>query len=525
MKRKLLQLLTFLFLNVIYTQLSAQPGRFLQEVFPSVTVTPDIIYASNYQVLTGSPVLVDLKMDVYQPAGATDPLPTRPLIIYLHTGSFIPPVLNKNPTGSRTDSTVVEMCSQFARRGYVAAAVSYRLGWNPTSSDQDERTGSLLQAVYRAIQDVKANVRYWREEAAINGNPFLVDTNKIILCGQGTGGYLSLAYSSLNNPAEINLAKFLSNTNNASYFFNIGLSYVNQAVWGDFDGYGGNVAVNNPNNHVGYSNAVNFAINMGGAMGDSTWIEAGDVPMIAFHVTNDPFAPFGQGPVYVPTSPPQYVVDVAGSQKVIEIANQLNNNDCFQGVFTTDPYSVRANSINGGFDYDGLFPLERPINPNTGLGEAGPWEWFDQTALQQFSTFVLGSPAYGDTAFFNGLATNPDMSKQKALAYIDTIQNYLAPRLALCLSLPTGIENQNLINNLVSVYPNPASDLVTIKIQAGILVNRIVISDATGRTVYASEENATGNISVNTSKLSNGLYSIRLETEKGVAVNNLTIAK
>jgi dienelactone hydrolase len=67
-------------------------------------------------------------MDVYEPSG--DTASVRPLVLVLHTGSFLPAVMNGQPTGGRKDSAVVEMCTRFAKKGYVAAAVSYRLGWN-----------------------------------------------------------------------------------------------------------------------------------------------------------------------------------------------------------------------------------------------------------------------------------------------------------------------------------------------------------------------------------------------------------
>ncbi|HQX71079.1 MAG TPA: hypothetical protein PLZ63_11955, partial [Bacteroidia bacterium] len=104
---------------------TAQAQRFLTEVFPSVNVTPNVVYGQNYEVLTGTPVLKDLKMDIYEPAGAADPMTERPLIIYLHTGSYIPIIVNGNATGSRNDSAAVEICKQFARRGYVVANMDY----------------------------------------------------------------------------------------------------------------------------------------------------------------------------------------------------------------------------------------------------------------------------------------------------------------------------------------------------------------------------------------------------------------
>src|SRR5690606_5126999 len=121
MNRYLLSLTSAALFTVGTTSVNAQ--RFLTEVFPSVNVTTNVVYAQNYEVLTGTPVLKDLKMDIYEPAGAPDPMATRPLVIYLHTGSYIPVIINGNATGSRNDSASVEICKQMARRGYVAANI------------------------------------------------------------------------------------------------------------------------------------------------------------------------------------------------------------------------------------------------------------------------------------------------------------------------------------------------------------------------------------------------------------------
>ena len=90
--------------------------------------------------------------DIYEPIG--DTLTNRPVIIVSHTGSFLPPVANGQPTGSIKDSSIVEQCNRWAKKGYVAVAMGNRLGWNPLSTDQNVRTSTLLQA-YRGIQDAK----------------------------------------------------------------------------------------------------------------------------------------------------------------------------------------------------------------------------------------------------------------------------------------------------------------------------------------------------------------------------------
>jgi len=101
--------------------------RYIDEVFTSVDVTSNVEYGQNYSVLSGTPVMENLVMDVYTPNGDIET--NRPLIVYVPTGSFQPRYINQLPIGDKTDSTSVEMCKRFARQGYVVACINYRKGW------------------------------------------------------------------------------------------------------------------------------------------------------------------------------------------------------------------------------------------------------------------------------------------------------------------------------------------------------------------------------------------------------------
>ncbi len=196
--------------------------RYIDEVFTDaeITVTPDIIFGANIDFLTSNfsnpadfgpevvqlqtlvsqqmPIpaaffnpgdtstvvkVANLRMDVYEPAQGTDPVDMRPLVIYVHTGNALPPPLNGSPTGTRKDSTAVEMCKRMARRGYVAVSMSYRGGWNPIAPTLEERRGTLLNAIYRAIHDVKQCIRTVKADAAT----YEIDPTKVILIGRRNG--------------------------------------------------------------------------------------------------------------------------------------------------------------------------------------------------------------------------------------------------------------------------------------------------------------------------------------------------
>ena len=75
---------------------SAQ-DRYLDDVFSAVTVTSDVTYATNISILPmltgGVPGPATLNCDIYEPGGVWDSVTNRPVIILVHTGSFLPPVI------------------------------------------------------------------------------------------------------------------------------------------------------------------------------------------------------------------------------------------------------------------------------------------------------------------------------------------------------------------------------------------------------------------------------------------------
>ncbi len=487
-------------------------SRYLDEVFTNVSITQNVEYGKNFSFITGHPDTANLVMDVYEPQG--DWITERPLVIYLHTGSFLPILINGTTTGDMHDSATVEMCKQFARRGYIAVSMDYRVGWNPLATGttgQDIRTGTLLQAVYRSLQDTKTCVRYFKMTAHTQGNPWRIDTNKITLCGQGSGGYVALAYATLKDLNQIVLPKFIATNNVPGYGIFAGLPYVIGDIWGDLDGFGGVDTLNIPN-WPGYTSNVCFIVNMGGALGDSTWLQAGDAPMVCFHSINDPFAPYSYGPVIVPTTG-QFVVDVSGSYDIVRIADALGNNSSFNLPFN-DPYTTRANMVNDG--RYGLFPFVLPGNPNAGgIGQAGPWEWWNLTALENLSIALNLGAAYADATNANSLITNPDMSKAKALAYIDSIQGYLAPRLVASCNLDTmhiniGVPQINLGNEM-KMFPVPAQTYFTLQLEnSAEQMQFLRIYDLTGKPVMEISNINSSSVKISRENLSTGLYMVKI---------------
>lgn len=126
-----------------------------------------------------------LRMDLYYPAAAADPLAQRPFIMLIHGGAFF--------SGSRVEMRT--MAREFARRGFVVGTMSYRLGWNcPPESGLlictfcSSEAEKLKVAAYRSIQDGRAAMRF----IAAHAGEYGIDTDALFIGGTSAGAIAAI---------------------------------------------------------------------------------------------------------------------------------------------------------------------------------------------------------------------------------------------------------------------------------------------------------------------------------------------
>lgn len=240
-------------------------GRYYQPVFANVTVTSGVAYATALSYTGASQTLT---MDIYQPTG--DTVKRRPLIIFAHQGGFY--------VGSKTDPYMVAICTRMARLGYVAASIDYRLGFPLTGLAAPADTVGVAQAAIRGMQDMRAAVRFFRNDAATT-KTYRVYSNYIVAGGSSAGAFIALETGYLDKASEVP-------------------GYVGLAALGGIEGTGGNAA---------YSSAVAAVLNLSGATESPSIIEAGNAPLCSVHGTADATVPYLQGRVGGGFLPPKYV--------------------------------------------------------------------------------------------------------------------------------------------------------------------------------------------------------------------------
>jgi acetyl esterase/lipase len=146
--------------------------RYVDPVTTQVNVTNDLTYGSAPDN-AGNPV--DLKLDLYQPAG--DAVTQRPALIWVHGGGFF--------TGDKAD--VAGRAVYFAQRGYVVAAINYRL-LAPAPCHGLAHYDECRAAALEAQHDGQAAVRWLRK----NASTYRIDTNRIAMGGGSAGAITAL---------------------------------------------------------------------------------------------------------------------------------------------------------------------------------------------------------------------------------------------------------------------------------------------------------------------------------------------
>lgn len=275
--KQLLLLISFFYTTISFSQCG---NRYVDSIFEVEKNT--YVFGQN---TTYDGTNQTLNLDLYTPKNDIES--KRPCIIFCFGGSFV--------TGSRTSTELVQLAEFFTKKGYVCASIDYRLDnfLNLIAAE------STTKAVWRAVQDAKAAIRYLRSKQT----DFKIDEKQIFIGGTSAGAITAMTagYSQFNDfPASL------------------------QTVINSLGGFEGS------SNNLTLSSEVKGLFGFSGAILDTSHIRSKDLPVYLNHAVNDFTVPFRLGKPLGGASQ----IDIHGSYNImLRIKNQ-------QGYFVMDSFNT-----------------------------------------------------------------------------------------------------------------------------------------------------------------------------------------
>ncbi len=244
-----------------FTQNCPEDARFTEIDYFSVEEIDSLMDVTYGAALNVSDEMEDLKMDIYFPKNEIDPMDERPFVLLIHGGAFI----------SGDKSSMQLDAREFAKKGFVAATMNYRLGWTPSLSNQ-----------YRAAQDAFAALRY----ISHHSTEMEISTNQFFIGGYSAGSITTL------NMVFYQQEEWNSWIDNLEE--DLGSLHTSGNEWTDSYTLLGML------NHAGFTYT-------------STVSEEEMIPSINFHGTLDPIVPIDNGlNGQIGTRPLHYMYEEAG---------------------------------------------------------------------------------------------------------------------------------------------------------------------------------------------------------------------
>ncbi len=368
-------------LSMASVQAQCDGQRYLAKIFPNAPTKTTVTYSTTSQA-----------MDIYEPAG--DVATNRRVIIFAHGGSFT--------SGSKAEQFIVDLCKEFAKRGYVTASIDYRLATGLGALDMQDSTKAYPH-VMRALSDAKAAIRYFRKDAATT-NTYKIDSNFIAFGGNSAGAIIAthVAYVKTLGECTPQVVSALNAT-------------------GGIEGNSGN---------PGYGSSVQAVLNYAGALLDTNMLNAGDVePIYSAHGDADGTVPYAKG----------------------QVLNGLSN----IVVFGSGAMKPRLDGRS----------IKNQLHTYVGADHV-PWS-SNMTQQQEVE------------------------AESAAFLYSVFCPNYVA------------INDVNADNLAIELYPNPSSNVITLK--SDKVISSVTIVDQLGRTVLVkTAEGSNAQITIN--KLNAGVY-------------------
>lgn len=433
----------------------------------------------------------ELFMDVYEPHG--DTASVRPVVVFAFGGGFI--------QGSRDEEYMIKACKRFARAGYVAYSIDYRIGFDPLGLFPVP-TEELMRTFFRAMQDMRGAVQYTRHHAANLGNTYRLDTNRIFVGGVSAGAITACLTAYCDKASEF---AELGNLNAI-------------AGLGGFNSSSGLYPNENWTSHG--------VINVSGAVVNVNWIEPGDPPIVSAHGDEDLIVPyaggnFGIGPISIGLEGSYNIHQAAASRGICSYLYTLDGEGHPSGnepeVWYDEIYNramPRAWGVVQGLTFCCSLEVE-VVNDQLQVTRGDQAE-VEANLIYAGNDAVLKWCDIYDAGDGCGspFSYTPDSMPTYALAMaVDS--GCVATDFVTITEMPVGTPEAQLGQGF-SFGPNPVSDQMWVQWRSdGPAPERIALIDLSGKVVKTWDWPSLSSIALKLGEIPGGMYLLEVE-RKGV---------
>lgn len=200
-----------------------------------------------------------------------------------------------------------------------------------------------------------------------------------------------------------------------------------------------------------------------------------------------------------------------------------NNSQIGSSITVTSPGTYSVTTTGDSFGCESTqsvyIDLRQPISFNLGPDLTAPVDSFVNVGIAPiFSEYLWNTGFTGPTLTVYGSTYGPGQHQFWLTAIATNGCNY-TDTINVSFYNNSGIE-QNNNNSGITVFPNPASDFITISSE-DTLINGVEIYNVSGKLVYKEMNNNNIELSINVSNFAKGLYLIKIVN----ADNDLVIRK
>ncbi len=224
-----------------------------------------------------------------------------------------------------------------------------------------------------------------------------------------------------------------------------------------------------------------------------------------------------------------------GAPKKVTVFTFMSKNGSFNGGGTNTHWSAKLElgGIEGGSSGSAVFSMDKGRifgvlsgGPST---PGGPCDTVDENRS-------LYSKISHDWEYTPGDGTSKTRLKDHLdpdgtdVMFTNTMQLNTTSGVdpVTCSTIPTGVDEVGLLEDALSVYPNPAQGLVFIKANLYTpSVLNIDVLDISGRVLgqFTTDKVKTGEVSIDLSGYSNGMYMLRISSDKATVGKKIVISK